>query len=489
MGAACDSSTYGVRLLGTGILHRAVEAALRPLPTDDGRGVDVFVTDDRSDQVSAAARRARAAGRAFLPVYPTLRGVRIGPFTVAGRSGCHHCVQVRSYRARVGAAPHRSALWQGLYDGIVTAPAPTFGTPLRAVVAALVADELDRVAQGAAVRCDQAVLEVDTATLAISRHRLIAEPGCALCGDLPDDGPSAGDLRLVSRPKRAPDDYRARSLHLEYESLTAATVDAEIGLFSSVTVHHKDSMIVAAAVGGPVCCDELSGFGTAFTYPVSVSVAIAEALERLGGDTPRARRTCGGRRQVPGAAFRVCGQRGGDGEVGAPTFLVGGLRDDRRLDQRVTEDEATCGVVDPYQLGSLGGRQVDEARHAAQDPYVTAALEGGEQQQQPCRLRQVGDPRVEHRLEVFAQGHQAGLLRAPPAGVGERGRKLDKGERVALGEIEQALPGRRGQVGGAGLQELGASVPGERSDSHLGQPAPVEKALGARPGGRHDAHR
>ncbi|MFF0175501.1 TOMM precursor leader peptide-binding protein [Micromonospora profundi] len=291
MGAASDSSTYGVRLLGTGVLHRAVETAVRPLPTDDGRGVDVFVADDRSDQVSAAARRARAAGRAFLPVYPTLRGVRIGPFTVAGRSGCHHCVQVRSYRARVGAAPHRSALWQGLYDGTVTAPAPTFGTPLRTVIAALVADELDRVAQGAAVRCDQAVLEVDTATLAISRHRLIAEPGCALCGDLPDDGPSAGDLRLVSRPKRTPDDYRSRSLHQEYESLTAATVDARIGLFSSVTVHHKDSMIVAEAVGGPVCCDELSGFGRAFTYPVSVSVAIAEALERLGGDTPRARRT------------------------------------------------------------------------------------------------------------------------------------------------------------------------------------------------------
>ncbi|MFI7024383.1 TOMM precursor leader peptide-binding protein [Micromonospora sp. NPDC049900] len=253
--------------------------------------MDRFVVDDRTDRVQDAARRSHQEGRDFLPVHPTPRGVRVGPYVTAGQPGCHHCVRVRERRARVTGTPQRSAHWRALYEGSVTAPTPVLGPPVRATVAVLVADELARVARGATARCAGAVLEVGTATLAVSRHRFIAEPECPSCATLPDDGPEAGTLTLVSRPKSAPDNYRARSLPAEHERLLETMVDVETGLISSMTLHHNHPMILAAAIGGPACCTELSGYGRTFSFPASVSVALAEALERLGGTLPRARRT------------------------------------------------------------------------------------------------------------------------------------------------------------------------------------------------------
>ncbi|MEU5551988.1 TOMM precursor leader peptide-binding protein [Micromonospora sp. NPDC047793] len=281
--------THAVRVHGDGALFQAVADATEAIRTD--RPVDLFVVDDQTDRVQDAARRAHQEGRDFLPVYPTLRGVRVGPYVTVGQPGCHHCVRVRERRARVTGTPQRSALWRALYEGSVTAPTPVLGPPVRTTVAALVTDELARVARGAAPRCAGAVLEVGTATLAVSRHRFIADPECPSCATLPDDGPEAGTFTLVSRPKSAPDNYRARSLPAEHERLLETMVDVETGLISSMTLHHNHPMILAAAIGGPACCTELSGYGRTFSYPASVSVAIAEALERLGGTLPRARRT------------------------------------------------------------------------------------------------------------------------------------------------------------------------------------------------------
>ncbi|MFV2115992.1 TOMM precursor leader peptide-binding protein [Micromonospora sp. LOL_025] len=279
----------GLRLGGEGDLHRAVAASVDPRTAP---GIDLVVVDRTdAERVLAAATGAYRAGRDFLPVYPTPRGVRVGPYTRAGTPGCHHCVRIREGRARVTGTPRRSALWEALYDGTAQAPPPVLAPPVRSVVAALVADELARAGAGAVPRSAGAVLEVDTATLRVSRHRFIADPECGLCGHLPDDSPAAGSLNLVSRPKPRPDEYRARSLAAEHERLLDLMVDGETGLISTMTVYHHHPMILAAAIGGPACCTELAGYGRTFSYPASVSVAIAEALERLGGTLPRTRRT------------------------------------------------------------------------------------------------------------------------------------------------------------------------------------------------------
>jgi ribosomal protein S12 methylthiotransferase accessory factor len=292
------SPVEGVRILGSAGLRQAVESALVRHPAGGGldRGVDVFVNDeadggdDGNGGVAAAARAAHASCRDFLPVYPTPRGVRIGPYTRAGEAGCHLCVEARQRHARIGGEPDRAALWQGIYSGAVRVPRPVLGPAVRAMVSGLVADELSLAGRADRGRCRGAFLEIATASLAIARHAFIPEPDCPLCGDLPDDGPEAGRLALVPRPKTTPDSYRLRSLTSEHEQLRQSVVDPETGPLTSLTVHHEHPMIVVRAAGGPVD-GEIRGYGRTFTYPEGVSVAIAEALERLAGRRPRARRT------------------------------------------------------------------------------------------------------------------------------------------------------------------------------------------------------
>ena len=277
------ASGRALRIAGNGALRRAVEAALTHHCVEVN--VELFIADDGAE-VATAALAAYESGKDFLPVYPTPRGVRVGPYTAAGTAGCHLCVQSRQRHARLGGEPDRAALWQGIYDEVVAVPRPVLGPPVRAAVAALVADELRRARRTGDERCHRAVLEVATTSLAIRRHKFIPEPDCPLCGDLPDDGPEAGQIALVPRRKSTPGNYRARNLPSEHEQLLDSMVDPETGLITSVTVRHNHPLIMVGAVAGT-----LGGYGRTFTYPASASVAIAEALERLAGRVPRARRT------------------------------------------------------------------------------------------------------------------------------------------------------------------------------------------------------
>jgi ribosomal protein S12 methylthiotransferase accessory factor len=283
-------SPLAVRVFGEGSLRDAVEAALDELGVAPPGGVDVVVFSAQT-QIPFAAEAARAAGRALLPVCATPRGVRVGPYILAGRTGCHLCHQIRQARALVASTPEREALWKGIAEGTVGVIRPVLAAPVLEVVAAIASDEVRRESAGEPGRLNGAVIEVASATLAVTRHRFLAEPGCEFCGSLPDDSPQAGDLTLVSRPKLAPGNYRSRDLAAEHEQLLAVVCDPKTGLLSTVNVHHNHPMIMVAAFGGDIQGAELAGYGRTFTYPASVAVAVAETLERLAGGTARARRT------------------------------------------------------------------------------------------------------------------------------------------------------------------------------------------------------
>ncbi|MEU6074020.1 TOMM precursor leader peptide-binding protein [Micromonospora sp. NPDC047074] len=288
---AADGANTQARVDGDGRLAAAVRRSLTAGRAGRTSGAELVVAcfDSRDPAaVLDAARAAHQAGVDFLPVHPTPRGVRIGPWTTAGQPGCHQCVVFREEHA-LGAEQSRasSALGRAVSAGTVAVPAAVLVGPVVTVVAGLVADHVAR-ADGETLA--QAVLDVDTVTLEVTRHRFIADPECPTCGGLPDDGPDAGSLPLLPRPKARPESYRLRDLAAEHEHLVDVFVDPKLGLFSVLNVAHQHPMILTAALGGPVCCTELAGYGRTFTYPSSVAVAIAEALERLGGSR-RARRT------------------------------------------------------------------------------------------------------------------------------------------------------------------------------------------------------
>ncbi|MCA2216669.1 TOMM precursor leader peptide-binding protein [Jidongwangia harbinensis] len=269
-----------LRVRGDGPLAGVLRAALADMvAAGDGPALDVVVRHDDDPSTPDSSGR-----RLVVSIAPDR--VRVGPL-VAGGPGCDRCVQTRERQNRAVREPHEREPGRPVRAGHRT----PIGGPVREVVAALVRDEVRAVRDGDPPRTAGAVLDVTVATVRISRHTFLPDPCCPVCGTLPDDTAEAGRMVLNGRPRPEPGGYRARDLAAETPELLRTLVDAKTGAIASVYVRHHDPMVVAEALCGPVCCTEFSGFARTFGYPQSVAVAVAEALERLGGMRTRARRT------------------------------------------------------------------------------------------------------------------------------------------------------------------------------------------------------
>jgi hypothetical protein len=202
-------------------------------------------------------------------------------------------------------------------------------------------------------------------------------------------------------------------------------------------------------------------------------------------------RTVGGRGQVPRAAFVVAGQGTGQRDVGVPALLVGGHRHDRRPDQRVPERDQGGGVVHPDQLGSFRRREIGQTgpvvQGAPKHPDVAGALEGGQQQQAPGRVRQSGQARGEHSLESVAERDHLRLCHGTGDRTEQCGRQLHQRQRITLREVEQSLPDPRRHLRMMGADQLRGGIAVDRLDDLLGQTPPIEEARRARPGGHQQA--
>jgi ribosomal protein S12 methylthiotransferase accessory factor len=284
-------TSVAVAVRGTGPLADAIRRAV-PTDTAPGCAVDVVV-QPRYDPaaVAAAGGTARAAGRAYLPVHVEPGRVAIGPLAEPAEPGCYLCLRSREETVRAVAPADHRALWDALDDGTLRPPTVPLGAPVCEAVAALVATELAAIGGRGPTRTSRAVLEVGTATLTVTRHAFLPEPLCAECGTAPDDGPDAGRLVLRQRPTARPDGYRVRDLAAEHDRLLATYVDSRAGLLGGVTVGDSGSLIFSVASGGGNGCPPFDGYGRTFDYRSTVTVAVAEALERYGGLRPRARRT------------------------------------------------------------------------------------------------------------------------------------------------------------------------------------------------------
>ncbi|GAA3346686.1 hypothetical protein GCM10020358_58620 [Amorphoplanes nipponensis] len=129
-------------------------------------------------------------------------------------------------------------------------------------------------------------------TLTLRWHRVLPDPHCPACGELPDDSPAAARLSIEPRIKPARDRYRLRSLTARAADLEAAYHDEETGLVRSLAHGAQGGLTVAAAEIGLRGDDATeSGYGRSRDYRTARVTAIAEALERYAGMEPGGRRT------------------------------------------------------------------------------------------------------------------------------------------------------------------------------------------------------
>jgi ribosomal protein S12 methylthiotransferase accessory factor len=243
----------------------------------------------RVDGVEETITAAYGGSRPLLFVQVEPGAVTIGALTVPGERGCQLCLLRRQDAARAVAAEGERELWAALARGDTLPAPPPLAASLVEAVAAVVTAECAALHQSQPAWTRGAVVAVDPFSLAVSRHRFLPDPVCPVCGDLPDDNPAAAALALQPRRKSAPDRYRLRDLTPEHGRLLDTYVDPRCGLVPSVSVTDIGATLAGAVVGIPGG-EPAEGWGRTGDYQSSATVAIAEALERLGGVGPRNRR-------------------------------------------------------------------------------------------------------------------------------------------------------------------------------------------------------
>ncbi|MFC5720525.1 TOMM precursor leader peptide-binding protein [Streptomyces gamaensis] len=161
-------------------------------------------------------------------------------------------------------------------------------------VAALVAAHRERATPGSE-RPFPAVYLLDLETLRVSRHRLVADPGCPRCGDPVPDGPEVAAITLGPAPKKAPGSFRVRDI-TAYPLPADAFANPVCGALGPEVVHDVTSPSTAATVGaftlrsGAYLRETFWG-GHADSYADSERIGILEGLERTAGLRPHGKRT------------------------------------------------------------------------------------------------------------------------------------------------------------------------------------------------------
>jgi ribosomal protein S12 methylthiotransferase accessory factor len=302
------ADAVGRKLARGGAPHRLDHAEPFAVPA----GCRMVVTaDDGWDTRARPAERdpIRDARVPWLPVRAELGRVVVGPVELPGVPGCVTCAETRRRLARKHPQGF-DAVWHAHGAALRDQPSPLLTALAADLVAALVADEVDRVAGApgasgtARTRCT--LLYVDLRSLLVKAHRFLPDPRCPHCGGLPPDGPGPARITLRPRPKPAPGVYRVRPVEEEMDALLRTYVDDESGLLGTVSTGSEGGIAVASVPVNLRQGQAESGFGLTRSYRASRLTAVLEGLERYGGTEP------GGRRTVVRAGFREIADRAVD---------------------------------------------------------------------------------------------------------------------------------------------------------------------------------
>ncbi|WP_256105416.1 TOMM precursor leader peptide-binding protein [Streptomyces sp. ODS05-4] len=250
--------------------------------------------DAREARIGAAARRL---GHTWLAVRTELHQVIVGPLELPGTPGCHDCARSRRDRSRAYPVEHEAFLERHQAELAGAVPATLGGAAAR-LAASVAVTELRRhrllPAAGGVDRSgtDRAVTLIRLPDLSVSRHRLEPDPECPTCGGLPADERDAAELRMESARKLSPGNFRIRDITADYARLDHLYVDSETGVVNEVQQLGMGTFpTVEARFGLPQRYRREAAYGHGFDVRAGRATALAEALERVGGWHPVAKRT------------------------------------------------------------------------------------------------------------------------------------------------------------------------------------------------------
>ncbi|MEV6946329.1 TOMM precursor leader peptide-binding protein [Streptomyces sp. NPDC051172] len=219
---------------------------------------------------------AQDRGEPWLPVWTELDRAVIGPVVRPGEPGCVWCLQ----KWRSSAAKRTPWTAELRADERIAAQPSAW---LSGFAAEAVCDVLH---SGVAGDC---CWYLDLRDLSLTRHTFLPDPLCQVCGALPEDTAARAAIVPLARPK--PRARSSRIRELSESRLTELYVDAETGVVAPPR-GMRDSMVpLTEAVLAEYGYRGEAGFGRTRDFASSRATAVAEALERLGGQWPWGKRT------------------------------------------------------------------------------------------------------------------------------------------------------------------------------------------------------
>ncbi|MFE1770846.1 TOMM precursor leader peptide-binding protein [Streptomyces sp. NPDC059008] len=285
-----------IAVVGQGLLAAAVRRSLEPTHrvvrtiADGARCEAVVATDDGPGVAARTKVHPYAVGERvpWLPVRVEDGRVLIGPGWLPGVPGCPTCAQRRRDRNRQDAAAH-TALLERFGAELSERRSPLLTQVTATGAAAVVQAMVSRLRAGTPQR-ELVCLSLETGRT--TTHPVLPDPLCPDCARLPDDAPESARITLRREPKPHPEAFRVRDLTKDLPELRRHYVDTETGVVRSVsswaTGGCQAAMAVLDASGGHT---SNNGYGRGAVPDTTRASAVAEALERIGGQRPRGRRT------------------------------------------------------------------------------------------------------------------------------------------------------------------------------------------------------
>ncbi|NGQ93611.1 TOMM precursor leader peptide-binding protein [Brevibacillus sp. SYP-B805] len=236
-----------------------------------------------------AEKALQPAGIPWLRGFVSFGEGVVGPLVRPGTPGCSQCADLRQLKA----GRDRKEMWE-LQQGLAAhggKPRDAWASRTGVLqVAHLLAAEVRRVLQGSQAHTEGRVFLINLKTLRSSRHFILPDPLCSVCGQVPDDSASAARIALNPSPKVSADSYRCRPMDDLKEVLVKDYLDFRTG-FLNGKMRDLVSPFADLSVNLPLFSGDESTAGRTHSYAESELTAILEGLERYCGMAPRGKRT------------------------------------------------------------------------------------------------------------------------------------------------------------------------------------------------------
>jgi ribosomal protein S12 methylthiotransferase accessory factor len=231
----------------------------------------------------------RSSGIPWLRGFVSFGEGVIGPLVRPNTPGCSQCADIR----RLIAGYDRKEMWElqqrMAMQGGIQRDAWASRTGLLQM-AHLIATETQRVLQDSRAHLEERLFLINLKTLKNSCHFFLPDPLCTVCGQLPDDSPTAARISLQSSPKISADSYRCRPIEELKEVLVKDYLDYRTGLLNG-KMHNFALPFADVIVNMPLFMGDEGVAGRTHSYELSELTAILEGLERYCGIEPRGKRT------------------------------------------------------------------------------------------------------------------------------------------------------------------------------------------------------